>query len=143
MKHFRFFPFWMCSLCLAAGHLTTGCGGDEEVVIIDFCAQALFDMNAQGCRERAYSVVEDLQVCVRDECDIENAECVDACLDDPETALTGCYGEIGYLVSGVCDDCYTLCYFDFLGNEQTPGCLFTETTGTQCLDDLYDCMNDC
>jgi len=143
MTRLRFLLAWMYILCLAAGYLATGCGGDEQVLIVDFCAQALFDMNTSGCREEAYSVVEELQVCVRDECGIVNEECVDACLEDPETALTGCYGEIEYLVSGVCGDCYVECYLDFLDRELASGCLLTEATGSECLDDFYDCVDNC
>ena len=54
----------MVSLCLLVGCGMIGCGDDEEVVIVDMCAQALDTMNCTACREIAFSRIDDLKECV-------------------------------------------------------------------------------
>lgn len=142
MRGSKFFLAGMVFLCLSLGNVTTGCGGDEEVVIIDICGQALDAMNSVGCEETAYARVDGLKVCVM-ACGAGEDECIqEKCLDNPDVGFTGCSGEIQVLFSGTCGTCYANCAFDFIGDEINPGCLFGDATGTECLTDLYDCVND-
>jgi hypothetical protein len=134
------------SLCLIAGPVMLGCGGDEEVVIIEveqLCALNLEAMNSQGCQETAYANIEGFTVCLRG-CGGDTS-CIDDCLGEQNEGFGECSGNLQFLVSGRCDECYIDCYLDFLGGESAclndpgdPG-----EIGTACLDDLYTCVNGC
>ena len=150
MRRTRLFLAGTLSLCLVVGVGLTGCGDDEgTLVIIDvdqLCAQSLQAMNSQGCMDTAYAGVDDLK-----DCFVDCGPADDACLDENCFSLPGadfseCSGDVEFLFAGQCGACYTDCSFDFVGEASDPGCLFDPnpaTTGTQCLNELYDCVDAC
>ena len=149
MRRTRFFLAGTLSLCLAVGVGLIGCGGDEGTLVeIDFarlCNQSLQAMNSPDCRDTAYADVDDLKVCFVD-CGPEDGPCLDACLAVPGSGFSACSGDVEFLFSGECGICYDECGFDFVRDESELGCLFDPnpaTTGTDCLDDLYACVEAC
>jgi hypothetical protein len=127
----------------------TGCGDDEEtLVIIDveqLCEDSLEAMRSQGCMNNAYANVDDLKDCFVD-CGPEDNECLEDCLNVPGAGFSGCSGDVAFLFEGECGVCYTNCFFEFVGDVSDPGCLFDpnpDVTGTDCLDALYVCVDDC
>ena len=134
------------SLCLVAWVGLTGCGTDEEDVIIDVglaCSESLLDFNSQACRDSAESRVDDLKDCVMD-CGPADDECLEDCLNASGSAFSECTGDIRFLFSGACGDCPVDCAFEFVGDESDPGCLMDpRQEGIECLDALYDCVNEC
>jgi len=141
MRRSRFLQAGILSLCLMAGYVMLGCGGEEDVVIVDLCALALEDMNSENCRQTAYARVDDLKACVM-LCGVDDTSCIDECLGEPDEGLGECSGDLQFLVSGQCGDCYIDCFLDFVGDESA--CLLDPgESGTDCLDDLYGCVNSC
>jgi hypothetical protein len=133
------------SLCLVVAIGLTGCGDEEQVVTIEveqLCELSLEAMNSEGCRETAYANIEDFTVCFRD-CGGDTS-CMDEECEDAGEGLGECSGDLQFLVSGRCDECYIDCYLVFLGGESA--CLYDPgdpgEIGNDCLDDLYDCVND-
>ena len=125
MRRSRFLQAGILSFCLIVGYVMLGCGDEGEVVTIDLCALALEDMNSPGCRATAEARVGDLKVCVMG-CGVDT-DCIDQCLGDEDEGLGECFGDLQFLVSGQCDDCYIDCYLDFLGEEsvgEESGCLY-------------------
>jgi hypothetical protein len=146
MKRSRFLHAWILSFCLIIGYGVLGCGDEETVATIELeqvCALALEDMNSQGCRDTAYARIEDFTVCFR-VCDGDTG-CMGEECGDLGGGLGECTGDLQFLVAGPCGDCYTDCYLDFVGDGS--GCLYNpgdpEVIGTECLDDLYTCVNGC
>ena len=150
MKRTRFFLAGTMALCLVVGIGLTACGDDEgNVIIVDveqLCAQSLQAMNSQGCIDTAYADVDDLKDCFVD-CGPEDQECQEEnCLTPSGPGFSECSGNVEFLFSGQCGACYTDCSFEFVGEASDPGCLFDPnpaTTGTDCLDALYACVDDC
>ena len=150
MRQTRFFLAGTLSLCLAVGVGLIGCGDDEgtfiEIDLARLCAQSLQAMNSQGCIDTAYADVDDLKDCFVD-CGPADQECLEEiCLDSSGPGFSECFGDVEFLFGGQCGVCYTECNFDFVGDVLDPGCLFNPnpaTTGTDCLDDLYACVDDC
>ena len=137
------------ALCLAVGVGLAGCGDDEETtVLIDvgqLCADSLEAMRDDGCRNNAYANVDDLKDCFVG-CGPENSECLNGCLSVPGAGFSDCTGDVEFLFDGECGSCYTDCGFEFVGQESEPGCLFDlnpAVTGTDCLDALYACVDEC
>ena len=143
MRRSRFLQAGILSFCLIVGYVMLGCGDEGEVVTIDLCALALEDMNSQGCRDTAEANIEDFTVCFRD-CG-GDASCMDEECGDLGEGLGECLGNLQFLVSGQCGDCYIECYLDFLDEES--GCLNNPgdpgLIGAACLDALYTCVNGC
>jgi hypothetical protein len=148
MKHSRFFLAGMLSLFVALGHGMVGCGDDESTVTVDvgqLCAQSLQALNSQGCVDTAYAGVDDFKECLA-ACGPGDEECIDICLGAPGSGFSECTGDVEFLFSAECGECYTECGFDFVGVASPPGCLFDPNpavTGEQCLDELYDCVDVC
>lgn len=148
MRRTRSFLAGTLSFCLVVGVGLTGCGDDEgNLVTVDLaqlCAQSLQAMNSQGCIDTAYASVDDLKDCVSD-CGPADEACLNACFAAPGSGFSECSGDVEFLFAGECGDCYTDCGFEFVGGEVSdPGCLFDPNpTGTECLDDLYNCVNGC
>ena len=151
MRRTSLFLAGALSLCLTFGFGLTGCGDDEEAtVLIDveqLCADSLAAMHSQACVNNAYANVDDLKDCFED-CGPEDTTCLeDICLSVPGAGFSSCTGDVGFLFEVECGPCYTNCGFDFAGEEPSdPGCLFDPNpavTGTACLDDLYDCADEC
>jgi len=147
MRRSRFLQAGILSFCLIVGHVMLGCGDEGEVVTIDLCALSLEDMNTGDCMDSAYAEIEDFTVCYR-VCG-NNAPCMKECLGEEDEGFDEgfgeCYGDLQFLVSGQCGDCYIECYRDLLGDESAcldnpgdPGVI-----GAACLDDLYSCVNGC
>jgi len=150
MRRTRFFLAGILSLCLTVGYAMTGCGDDETTtVLIDveqLCADSLQAMHNEGCMNNAYANVDDLKDCFVD-CGSTDNECLEDCLSVPGAGFSECSGDVEFLFEGECGACYTdPCFFEFVGDESDPGCLFDPNpavTGTICLDALYACVNDC
>ena len=144
MRRSRCLLAGILSLCLIAGPVMLGCGDEEQIVTIEveqLCELGLEEMNSQSCRDTAYARVDDLKVCVID-CGVENTGCIDECLGDQDEGLGECSGNLQFLAFGHCDDCYVDCFLDFVGDESA--CLLDPgEIGTDCLDDLYACVNSC
>ena len=151
MRRTRFFLAGTLSLCLAVGVGLIGCGDDEgttiEIDLAQLCAQSLQAMNSQGCIDTAYADVDDLKDCFVD-CGPADQECLEEnCLDSSGPGFSECTGNVEFLFGGQCGVCYTNCGLDFAGKEVSdPGCLFNPnpaTTGTECLDEMYECVDRC
>lgn len=138
------------SLCLAVGMGLIGCGDDEvtfiEIDLPQLCAQSLEAMYSQGCIDTAYADVDDLKDCFV-ACGPEDQECLeDNCLTSSGLGFSECSGDVEFLFGGQCGVCYTECGFQFVGEASDPGCLFDPNqppTGTDCLDQLYACVDRC
>jgi len=125
-----------------------GCGDDEgNVVPVDLaqiCAQSSQAMNSQGCINTASAGVDDLKDCFVDCGPADDACLNENCFSLPGADFSECSGDVDFLFSGQCGSCYTDCSFEFVGDASDPGCLFAQSpTGTQCLDALYACVDDC
>ncbi len=149
MGHSRFLLTSILSLFLATGFLLIGCGDDEggtvTVELGQLCAESLQALNSQGCEDNAYANVDDLKVCVSG-CGPADQQCLDGCFAVPGSGFSACSGDVELLFTGQCGDCFADCGFDFVGDETDPGCLFDPnpaTSGADCLDDLYGCVNTC
>jgi len=138
------------SLCLAVGVGLIGCDGEGgtiiEINVAQLCADSLQAMNSQGCMDTAYAGVDALKDCFVD-CGPADEECLeDDCLSVPGAGFSECSGDVEFLFSGECGRCYDECGFDFFRDESELGCLFDPdpaTTGTDCLRELYACVDAC
>jgi hypothetical protein len=149
MRQTPSFPAVTLLLCLAVGYAFTGCGDDEETFVeVDvelFCSESLRAMYNEDCMSNAYANVDDLKDCFVG-CGPENSECLEGCLSVPGAGFSECSGDVEFLFDGECGSCYTECGFEFVGEESNPGCLFNTNpavTGTDCLDALYACVEEC
>lgn len=150
MRRTHFILAGTLSLCLVVGGGLIGCGGDEgtliEIDLARLCAQSLQAMNSQGCIDTAYAGVDALKDCFVG-CGPENTECLeDDCLSSSGPGFSECSGDVEFLFAGQCGACYTNCSLDFVGVASDPGCLFDpnpDVAGTDCLDALYACVDEC
>jgi hypothetical protein len=151
MRRKRFFLAGTLSLCLALGVGLTGCGDDGgtlvDVDVARLCAQSLQAMNSQGCIDTAYADVDDLKDCLV-ACGPTDRECLEQnCLISSGTGFSECTGDVEFLFGVQCGVCYFNCGLDFAGEEVSDsGCLFDPNqppTGTDCLDELYACVDRC
>ena len=149
MRRKRSFLAGTLSLCLTVGVGLIGCGGDGgtivEINVAQLCTDSLQAMNSQGCMDTAYAGVDALKDCFVG-CGPANEECLDTCFAVPGSGFSACSGDVEFLFSGECGGCYDECGFDFFRDESELGCLFDpnpDTTGTDCLDELYVCVNAC
>jgi len=146
MKRTRFWMAGNLILTLAFAIGLAGCGDETDEVTIDVvlaCSQSLGDFNSEGCQDTAYDRVDDLKDCIMD-CGPADDACLQDCLNTQGSAFEECTGDVQFLFSGACGDCPINCAFDFVGDESDPGCLMAPAqSGEECLDALYDCVNDC